>query len=93
MTTKYDNVIVAGAGPSGLLLALMLGQRGIKVDVVEALDGLDKRPRGVAYGPAAAVYVFASLSFFSVVKRKLTTTKCVTSCQGLEQNTRGRGHP
>ncbi|PCH02624.1 Monooxygenase, FAD-binding [Penicillium occitanis (nom. inval.)] len=55
MTTKFDNVIVVGAGPSGLLLALMLGQHGIKVDVVEALDGLDKRPRGVAYGPAAAV--------------------------------------
>lgn len=55
MTTKLDNIIVVGAGPSGLLLALMLGQHGIRVDVVEALDGLDKRPRGVAYGPAAAV--------------------------------------
>ncbi|KAH8691679.1 FAD binding domain-containing protein [Talaromyces proteolyticus] len=55
MTTPFDNVLVVGAGPSGLLLALMLGQHGIKVDVVEALDGLDKRPRGVAYGPAAAV--------------------------------------
>lgn len=55
MTRAFDSVLVVGAGPSGLLLALMLGQHGIKVDVVEALDGLDKRPRGVAYGPAAAV--------------------------------------
>ena len=55
MTRAFDSVLVVGAGPSGLLLALMLGQHGIKVDVVEALHGLDKRPRGVAYGPAAAV--------------------------------------
>lgn len=57
MTTTFVNIIVVGAGPSGLLLALMLGQHGIKVDVVEALGDVDKRPRGVAYGPAAAVYV------------------------------------
>ena len=55
MTTTFKSVLIAGAGPSGLLLALMLAQHGIKVDVVEALDRLDKRPRGVAYGPAAAV--------------------------------------
>lgn len=55
MTPPFDKVLIVGAGPSGLLLALMLGQHGIKVDVVEALDGLDKRPRGVAYGPAAAL--------------------------------------
>lgn len=46
-------VIVAGAGPAGLLLALMLAQHGIHVDVIEALDGIDSRPRGAAYGPAA----------------------------------------
>lgn len=55
MTAAFNSVLVVGAGPSGLLLALMLAQHGIKVNVVEALDELDKRARGVAYGPAATV--------------------------------------
>lgn len=51
--TKLKKVLVVGAGPSGILLALLLAQHGIKVEVVEALDDLDNRPRGVGYGPAA----------------------------------------
>ncbi|KIX94869.1 uncharacterized protein Z520_09559 [Fonsecaea multimorphosa CBS 102226] len=51
--TSLSKVIVVGAGPAGLLLALMLAKHGISVDVVEALDAVDARPRGAAYGPAA----------------------------------------
>lgn len=53
-------VVVVGAGPAGLLLALMLAQHGIDVDVVEAFNEVDSRPRGAAYGPAAVRYVLCS---------------------------------
>ncbi|KIW59746.1 hypothetical protein PV05_00017 [Exophiala xenobiotica] len=49
-------VIVVGAGPVGLLTALMLGQKGIPVDVLEANDQVNSSPRGLAYGPAAVRY-------------------------------------
>ena len=53
MAQGFEKVLVVGAGPSGILLALLLAQHSIKVDIVEALDDIDKRPRGVGYGPAA----------------------------------------
>ncbi|OQU98884.1 hypothetical protein CLAIMM_04596 [Cladophialophora immunda] len=51
--SNQSKVVVVGAGPAGLLLALMLANHGISVDVVEAMDAVDSRPRGAAYGPAA----------------------------------------
>ena len=57
MATVSGRVIVVGAGPAGLLLALLLAQQGIKVDVVEAAGEIDPRPRGAGYGPAAVTYV------------------------------------
>lgn len=53
MTQHTMKVIIVGAGPTGLLLALLLGQRGIRVDVLEVGNEIDQRPRGLAYGPAA----------------------------------------
>ena len=47
-------VIVVGAGPSGLLLALMLAKKGVEVLVLEASDVLDDSPRAAYYGPPAA---------------------------------------
>ncbi|KAG2026535.1 hypothetical protein GB937_001315 [Aspergillus fischeri] len=46
-------VLVVGAGPSGLLLALMLGKQGIPVQLLEAADSLDDRPRATHYSPPA----------------------------------------
>ena len=42
-----------GAGPSGLLLCLLLAQHGIPVHLLEASDRLDERPRAAIYGSAA----------------------------------------
>ncbi|KAJ1324709.1 4-nitrocatechol/4-nitrophenol 4-monooxygenase [Microdochium nivale] len=48
-----DKVIVVGAGPSGLILALLLAHAGISVTVVEKSHELDKNPRATHYGPPA----------------------------------------
>lgn len=48
----YQPIIIVGAGPSGLLLALNLARAGIQVHVLEASTELDNQPRAVLYGPA-----------------------------------------
>lgn len=54
MTGKgFEKVIIVGAGPSGLLLALLLSKHGIPVTVVEMSHELDQQPRAAHYGPAA----------------------------------------
>ncbi|KIW13561.1 hypothetical protein PV08_08749 [Exophiala spinifera] len=50
---KFTRVLVVGAGPVGLLTALMLAQGGIDVDVIDSATQIDPRPRGIAYGPPA----------------------------------------
>lgn len=50
--TKEDcqaTVIVVGAGPVGLFVALLLGQAKISVQVVEKLDDISTAPRAVGY--------------------------------------------
>ena len=46
-------VTIVGAGPSGLLLALLLGKKGIPVKLLEAENALDDRPRASHYSPPA----------------------------------------
>lgn len=53
---KINHVIVVGAGPTGLLLSLLLAQHGISVQILESQSGVDQRPRGLAYGPSAIRY-------------------------------------
>ena len=45
--------IIVGAGPSGLLLGLMLAKRGIPVQVIDKSNELDTQPRATHYGPPA----------------------------------------
>ncbi|KAH7355736.1 hypothetical protein BKA66DRAFT_539813 [Pyrenochaeta sp. MPI-SDFR-AT-0127] len=47
------NIIVVGAGPSGLLLSLMLAKAGIQVTLVEMTEEIDKQPRATHYGSPA----------------------------------------
>jgi 2-polyprenyl-6-methoxyphenol hydroxylase-like FAD-dependent oxidoreductase len=51
-------IIIAGAGPSGLLLAILLARNhGIKITVVEADTKINANPRAAHYAPSA-VYDF-----------------------------------
>lgn len=46
-------VIIVGGGPSGALLALLLGKQGIPVQLLEAAEKFDERPRATHYAPTA----------------------------------------
>ena len=53
----FSKIVIAGAGPAGLLLALLLAQHGIPSTVLESWDKLDQRLRASQYGvPATRVF-------------------------------------
>ncbi|KAK5197799.1 hypothetical protein LTR92_002044 [Exophiala xenobiotica] len=53
----FGKIIIVGAGPAGLLLALLLSQHGIPSLVLEAWDRLDERLRASQYGvPATKIF-------------------------------------
>ncbi|KEF60689.1 uncharacterized protein A1O9_02250 [Exophiala aquamarina CBS 119918] len=53
---NIGKVIVVGAGPVGLLTALLLAKKGIPVEILEAQSKVNESPRGLAYGlPAVKV--------------------------------------
>ncbi|EME82596.1 uncharacterized protein MYCFIDRAFT_36404 [Pseudocercospora fijiensis CIRAD86] len=54
---KDFKVLVVGAGPSGLLLAVLLAKHGIKVTILEKTAELDKQPRASFYS-APAIFEF-----------------------------------
>ncbi|GKZ37851.1 hypothetical protein AbraIFM66950_009641 [Aspergillus brasiliensis] len=57
-----DKIIVVGAGPSGLLLALLLAQKNIPVTVIESQAGPNDQPRATHYAaPAVKELVRAGL--------------------------------
>lgn len=56
MSSEQPFAIVVGAGPSGLLLSLLLAKNNIPVTLVEKSKVLDKQPRATHYsGPAVRV--------------------------------------
>lgn len=53
----FEEILIAGAGPAGLLLAILIAQRGIPSLVVEAWDQVDERLRATQYGfPATRIF-------------------------------------
>jgi FAD binding domain len=49
------DVAIVGAGPVGLVIALIIAKQGIKVTVLEKFDQVIQSPRAMIYGPAAVV--------------------------------------
>ncbi|KAJ9603951.1 hypothetical protein H2200_011473 [Cladophialophora chaetospira] len=66
--TQVNKIIIVGAGPSGLLLGILLAKQGVKVQLVEAADDLDKNPRAAHYAPSA-VYELNRAGVLEDVKR------------------------
>lgn len=53
----FQKVLIVGAGPAGLLLALLLAQHHIPVVILEAWSGLDSRLRATQCGtPASRIF-------------------------------------
>jgi 2-polyprenyl-6-methoxyphenol hydroxylase-like FAD-dependent oxidoreductase len=82
-------VIIVGAGPAGLLLAILLAQHRIPSIVLEAQPGLDTRLRATQYGvPATRVFRRAGIiddirsgsipSFPSIVWRRTADHEVLT---------------
>ncbi|CAI7657084.1 unnamed protein product [Penicillium glandicola] len=67
MTNPF--VIIVGGGPSGILLAILLGKQGISVRLLEAAEKFDDRPRATHY-TAAAVQELKRAGVFEDMKAK-----------------------
>ena len=52
---KDTEIVIVGAGPVGLIIALLVARAGIKCIVLETLGEIIQSPRAIAYGPAAVV--------------------------------------
>ncbi|RDL31769.1 uncharacterized protein BP5553_09171 [Venustampulla echinocandica] len=52
-STKISKVIIVGAGPSGLLLGVLLAKQGIQVQLLEQATILDSNPRAAHHAPNA----------------------------------------
>ncbi|EME40065.1 hypothetical protein DOTSEDRAFT_91355 [Dothistroma septosporum NZE10] len=58
----FESILIVGAGPSGLLLAILLAQQIIPSLVLEAWSHLDTRLRATPYGvPATRIFRHAGL--------------------------------
>ncbi|KAE9973068.1 hypothetical protein EG328_004626 [Venturia inaequalis] len=86
----FKKILIIGAGPSGLLLALLLAQRNIPSIVLEGYDYLDTRLRATQYGvPATRVFRragiledirAASIGSFPTIKwRRVSDKEVLTS--------------
>lgn len=49
-TRPFKKIVIVGAGPAGLLLALLLSKHGIPVTILEMSHQLDQQPRAAHYG-------------------------------------------
>jgi len=52
---QESEVVIVGAGPVGLMIALMIARAGVNCALVEQYGEIIQSPRAVAYGPPAIV--------------------------------------
>ncbi|KAF1998525.1 FAD/NAD(P)-binding domain-containing protein [Amniculicola lignicola CBS 123094] len=82
---KINHVLIAGAGPSGLLLGVMLSRNhGIKVTIVDADTKINGNPRAAHYAPSA-VYDFYRAGIIEDVRKDGLVPKGV--CWRLKDTT------
>ena len=78
-------VVIAGAGPSGLLLGILLAKNlGIKVTILDADTKVNDNPRAAHYAPSA-VYDFHRAGIINDVREKGFSPKGV--CWRLKDTT------
>lgn len=51
--TDTYQIVIVGAGPSGLILALQLARAGVQCTLLDSGDAVDERPRAAHYMPCA----------------------------------------
>ncbi|KAL6252577.1 hypothetical protein RBB50_000296 [Rhinocladiella similis] len=76
-SSQLQKIIIVGAGPSGLILALLLGQKGIKVDVLDASTKLDEQPRATHYN-SPATHVLQRVGVLDEIRERGVISKRIT---------------
>lgn len=70
-----SKVLIVGAGPSGLLLALLLSKHGIPTEIFEASHELDRQPRAAIYGSSAVPDLRRAGIIDEIRRRGMSPTK------------------
>ncbi|GKT73080.1 hypothetical protein ColTof4_05503 [Colletotrichum tofieldiae] len=66
-------VVIVGAGPTGLLLAALLGQKGVRSTVLEKDEALNELPRAVAFsGPVH--HIFQNIGIYDTMVQDAAKT-------------------
>jgi len=68
---SFQNIIIVGAGPAGLLLALLLAKAGIRVSVLEKESQPTDETRAVFYQPVS-FFEFKRAGVFDDVMQRLS---------------------
>ncbi|PNS16435.1 U3 small nucleolar RNA-associated protein 21 [Sphaceloma murrayae] len=75
---RISKIIIVGAGPSGLLLALLLAKQGVQVELLEAAPELDTSPRATHYSWPAVYELIRAGIIDKVRERGFVITEGIT---------------
>jgi 2-polyprenyl-6-methoxyphenol hydroxylase-like FAD-dependent oxidoreductase len=86
-----EPVLIAGAGPVGVVTAVALAQRGISVRVFEAAEQINDAPRASTLHPAT-LEMLSALGLLNDVISVLGPTGKAASCGVRSWNSKKRHH-